>query len=420
MPLKGQSSSIRPTEAFTALPNKELPRGSSPNSRYFQSTEDKSFWIGRCSPLAVVNPHEQEGHRYPGEWRVYLGMVFYRHFGILTSEIVLSPQPVSESAHQRNNLSPTVSLHVMRRYVDGHSFLGKGFSQHYTRQCLKKKEYRVLGEQQKSLPLRGVGAVLAVAAFIADGDVVGRSGRHLGYVLAKDNQGEYAKLVKSDPGYAFRFIEDSSQRGQMCFSLPSLNLGFGQLSRLHRREFVDMVKQILATPRATLEALFAPSLKGKYTGFTRQQVHFFVDCLMLRKGVFLSAFPHELDKRLKQEITQVESQRHRALFNMGRRLSYTSQSTQQLREDSLRLVTSSVPLKTVVKHFQIPSLYPFMGRRVPLLTLRQGFNGKGIVCQVCTGFRWCRENSLGTPVRGPCFTASPLVEENRLPASTVV
>jgi hypothetical protein len=325
--------SIRPTKDFKPLPELGRPGGtkegqaSSNDIQFFQETSTGTRWIGKCGASAMTKPAElqrmqrhyeaQYKHaRYFDEYREAVALMLYRLLGVTTPAVAVSLQlPAKVSAKDESDLSDTFDyhtpcLHLMSQFVTDFQVLGKPFIAAYQQQSDLLRPTTVITPTGETLPLKGLGAALAVGCFLHDADCLGGGGANMGYVVQTDPDGQrYAQLVKIDAGAAFIFLGgDTSiiythdpRKRNMFFGLQNeFILRYDQLSASDQAEFAQTAKAILQVPRATFKAVIDQGIAAD--GFTPSEVDHITNELVARKSLFLNGFAPEVNGQLKAEV----------------------------------------------------------------------------------------------------------------------
>jgi len=195
------------------------------------------------------------------------------------------------------------------KFVTGFQVLGKPFITAYQQTEDKTKPTTVTTPEGEILPLRGLGAALAMGCFLHDADCLGGGGANMGYVVQTDAQGKrYAQLVKIDAGTAFSFLEGDAgiyahdpRKRDMFFGLQAtFILRYDQLSVSDQFEFAQTARRILQIPQATFKGIIDQGVVPE--GFTQKQADRIVQELIARKSTFLNGFAPEVSAQLKAEI----------------------------------------------------------------------------------------------------------------------
>jgi len=89
----------------------------------------------------------------------------------------------------------------------------------------------------KTVPLKGLMEVLAASRLLADTDVLGGSGKNVGFVIERTPKGEAIaiRIVKVDPGYAFNFDGSENQFYQSNNTLSASSTSTENLMRQDKR-----------------------------------------------------------------------------------------------------------------------------------------------------------------------------------------
>ena len=331
----------RPTTDFKRLPKKgRPPGGSSTDIQYFIALETGKLWIGKCNNRAIIGVDNDE------EYSEALGLAIYRFFGIPTPDFALSIQPLASSVYelfphgQRIPLGNNIyridknrpCIHIMTQFLKGFRTCGDAFPQYQQddhkdeekvaevsyndspfmrayKQAAKMGQPFYIAQNGKKYPLQGLGAMLAVANFIYDMDCIGKSGGNLGYRI----QGNYAQVVKIDPGCAFSFLENHTNkkfyhnpmdRKTFFGTDERATLGYEQLTPGDKKSFAAMAKCILQTsPKALKQLIDSVVVPG---GWKEKKAEALLDHLISRKSLFLAAFAPEIDDNLRKEIMDAQ------------------------------------------------------------------------------------------------------------------
>ena len=111
----------------------------------------------------------------------------------------------------------------------------------------------------KIIPEQGLGAILAVAAFINDVDVIG-NGNNIGYqIMSKEDGQVYAKTVKIDPGEAFNVMQDivpPARHIRIALQALPNTLAFDTLPEQTRNEFMLTLHAILDSNEQEIARFF--------------------------------------------------------------------------------------------------------------------------------------------------------------------
>eukprot|EP00457_Paulinella_chromatophora_P001697 gb/GEZN01001699.1/.p1 GENE.gb/GEZN01001699.1/~~gb/GEZN01001699.1/.p1 ORF type:complete len:814 (+),score=75.13 gb/GEZN01001699.1/:150-2444(+) len=142
---------------------------------------------------------------------------------------------------------PTASasgIHFLSQLVDGYRDLKQGFSFKRNEQdkIIGVPEYIVV--DGKEVPLAGLVELLAASRLLGDIDVVGGDLKNAGFVLETGPKGaQIARVVKIDPGYAFRFNDETldTQATQMGITIAAPNhmLPFEAFSPQQQKLFLE-------------------------------------------------------------------------------------------------------------------------------------------------------------------------------------
>jgi hypothetical protein len=122
-----------------------------------------------------------------------------------------------------------------------------------------------LSDGDYTLPVQGIGNILAVAHLVDDRDCLGNSGNNVGYTVVPDadtGTPVWAKAIKIDPGYAFCEGWSSAVDGLSSIAKRTVFMGsqrstqFWALPTSVRQEFLSTIGSIVASGDAELRGLF--------------------------------------------------------------------------------------------------------------------------------------------------------------------
>ena len=115
---------------------------------------------------------------------------------------------------------------------------------------------------KEEIELKGVMGVLAAAASIADIDVFGTTGKNTGYIIEKDKDGKVlrARVVKIDPGFAFKYelAKKIKTPKDIFYSTHNKFIKWDNLTESQKEEFLEVKRhnlEIIKDPRI-LEYIF--------------------------------------------------------------------------------------------------------------------------------------------------------------------
>ena len=184
----------------------------------------------------------------------------YAYYGITVARVAIVKLPYQYHGAWKEILRPEIATHLLSRWVDRFNCYGEQNLPPFNPQSpcfqLKIEEQRI-GEQ-------GLGHILAVAHFINDIDVIGGSGKNIGYKLISANGELRALSCKIDPGYAFHDFQQSAAPA-MTRSLQFKTVGqneaecriaFESLPQQTKLEFIMTLRDIANTQIEELAAIF--------------------------------------------------------------------------------------------------------------------------------------------------------------------
>ena len=266
-----------------------LPRlgGTTPSSgQFIESVTGKRF-IGKAD-LGVGMERTAPGNDYPyllhqgrieaSAVREVIAAHFYSYFGAEIPRMSLSQQAMINCPAYSDLFAPEdrTCVHLMSAMIEDFRDYAaiEGFKAQQPLAQLGTQVELIRVDKtitpptitrvgQLTLPAReqGLGAILAVASFINDVDVIGGTGGNIGFVLREDDAGQYVQTIKIDPGYGFeadplfaadaRYIRIKSQAGDGDHSIA-----FDDLPAHTRHEFLMTLHAILDTDEVTLLQFF--------------------------------------------------------------------------------------------------------------------------------------------------------------------
>ncbi len=230
------------------------------------SAISKSFWQEQTTRERWYAKSDVCQEDYQAETSAFLESCankIYAYYGITVARLAITVLPTSCDL-RLYGLPQTraTATHLLSRWVDRFNCYGEQNLPPFTAQTTI---FHLKIEEQK-IPEQGLGHILAIAHFINDIDVIGGSGKNIGYKLISVSGELRALSCKIDPGYAFYKFDELSippitRNIQYKTVLSSKHeaerqIEFDSLPQQTKLEFIATLRDIVVTPVGDLGAIF--------------------------------------------------------------------------------------------------------------------------------------------------------------------
>jgi WD40 repeat protein len=266
-------------------------------SRSFWEDKDGELWFAKSD--SANNAEEQA-------FLESCANKIYAYYGVPVARLAIAKLPCEYRSKDveeiyKKQLKRKKATHVLSRWIDRFNCYP------YCPSFTKGQEHFLLKVKNQELKEKGLGHILAVAHFINDVDVIGGSGKNVGYRFSFD--GSELKLISSkiDPGYAFKdFKEQDVIKITTYIQLaPGKVESFDDLPEQTKIEFIITLQDIITTPDEDLSDFFLNL--PNCTSDLKTTIDKIIKSLKCRKINLLQTFGREIDKlsttHLEHKIT---------------------------------------------------------------------------------------------------------------------
>jgi hypothetical protein len=231
------------------------------------SANSRAFWQERTTGerwYAKSNILQEDHYAEKEAFLESCANKIYAYYGVTVARLAVCTLPchyISEDIKRFYGIEygRTTATHLLSRWVDRFNCYGEQNLPPFNPQLpcfqLKIEEQRITEQ--------GLGHILAVAHFINDVDVIGGSGKNIGYKLISANGELRALSCKIDPGYAFHDFQESTAPAitrNLKFKTSGENeaerIAFESLPQQTKLEFIMTLRDIASTPIEELATIF--------------------------------------------------------------------------------------------------------------------------------------------------------------------
>lgn len=240
------------------------PRGgSSPSIGYYKEQTSGALWIGKSSVL----PSGESNPEIPACLEI-ISAGIYGYYGVSIPKLAIGRRfqvnPKDDWIRIFSEARIRSGTHLLSRWLGRFTPYGEANSP----TALQKRweqggnvRQSILYIDERQIPERGLGKVLAVALWLNDNDVMGGSGGNIGYEFQTDLNGRlYARTCKIDTGESFADFSEMKAR-EISFGIridrnDERGIVLSSLPERTQQEFLLTLYQIIQTPESVLKQFF--------------------------------------------------------------------------------------------------------------------------------------------------------------------